>query len=518
MGLGRAAGSGGDRTGKRSGDRTWDRSLDRSSGRTGARADPRPELLRRRNLIPLLVLGFLLVLVSGWRSFEYSRQLLNESQEQSYREVLRVLPRSLLPHLVVDDYVAIEQDLEGVMVDPSIAALLVVDPRGRVLAHLERERPGSRPLLRYGPSRLEPLSPEPIAPQPGPGPKAFGEPAEVRWQRLEAGGSTLGWLRLSHWSTNSLAVVRILARQYLQLMALTLAVFVALLTASVLVVRREGFKREAQLQEQGLELLENSLHDPLTGLANRRGLQVLLEQAIDRFNAERSHHPSPEPNWAKRGRADEPMAGNPVPGVTPERDVLRGELGADLLVICLIDLDEFKPVNDRYGHAVGDQLLVEVGRRLCQCLRTLPVNLGPEQRPPQGSDQAGDARAGQLALADERSNDQVARLGGDEFVCILAGCSSPDQVEGLAQRILHSLGQPFALERHSLTVGASLGIAWSAGSQAPSPLTLLQVADHAMYGAKARGKNHYQLEEIPNPGDLSSATLRPPQADKPGFP
>jgi hypothetical protein len=91
----------------------------RGAGSSDGRADPRPDLLRRRNLIPLLVLGFLLVLVSGWRSFLYSRQLLIDSQEQSFAEVLRVLPRSLLPHLVVDDYVAIEQDLEGVMVDPS---------------------------------------------------------------------------------------------------------------------------------------------------------------------------------------------------------------------------------------------------------------------------------------------------------------------------------------------------------------------------------------------------------------
>jgi GGDEF domain-containing protein len=443
-------------------------------------AGPGPDLLRRRNLIPLLLLGFVLVLLSGWRSFLYSRQLLIDSQEQSYREVLRVLPQGLLPHLVVDDYVALEQDLSGVMVDPSIAALLVVDPRGRVLAHLQRDRPGGPPYLRYGPNRLAPNSPGPIAPNSGPGRPGPGLAAEVRWQRLEAGGSTLGWLRLSHWPTRTLAVVGILARQYLQLMALTLVVFAVLLTASVLVVQREGRRREAQLEEQGLDLLESSLRDPLTGLANRRGLDLLLEREIARFNASR--------------------------GSTS---------AADLLVICLIDLDQFKPINDRYGHAVGDKLLVEVGRRLCQGLRTMAPDLAADLTldlaPGPGAGQPPTGGTGRLALAGDRGVDQVARLGGDEFVCILAGCATVGQAERLAQRILQSLGQPFALERHSLTVGASLGIAYADGSQAPSALALLQAADHAMYGAKAQGKNHVQFEHIHSPDDLSRPRPLPDQ-------
>ena len=326
--------------------------------------------------------------------------------------------------------------------------------------------------MRYGPNRLAPNSPGPIAPKPGPDRPGPGLAAEVRWQRLEAGDSTLGWLRLSHWPTRTLAVVGILARQYLQLMALTLAVFAVLLTASVLVVRREGRRREAQLEEQGLDLLESSLRDPLTGLANRRGLDLLLEREIARFNASRA-----------------------------------AKCAADLLVICLIDLDAFKPINDRYGHAVGDQLLVEVGRRLCQGLRTMAPDLsgdlaldlapGPAAGRPSG------AGTGRLALPGDRGVDQVARLGGDEFVCILAGCATVAQAQGLAQRILQGLGQPFALERHSLTLGASLGIAYADGSQAPSALALLEAADHAIYGAKAQGKNHIQLRHFHNPSDLS---------------
>ena len=448
-------------------------------------AAPGFDLLRRRHLIPLLVLGFVLVLVSGWRSFLYSRQLLIESQEQSYREVLRVLPQGLLPHLVVDDYIALEQDLAGVMVDPSMASLLVVDPQGRVLAHLERQRPGGPSLLRYRPSRVAPNSPGPASPKPDPGRPGIGRagtglPQELRWQRLEAGGSTLGWLRLGHWSTNTLAVVGILARQYLQLMALTLAVFAVLLTASVLVVRREGRRREARLEEQGLDLLESSLRDPLTGLANRRGLDLLLEREIARFNASRA-----------------------------------GKGAADLLVICLIDLDAFKPINDRFGHAVGDQLLVEVGRRLCQGLRTLAPDLSADlaldQAPGPAAGRSAAAGTGRLALPGDRGVDQVARLGGDEFVCILAGCATVAQVQGLAARILQSLVQPFALERHSLTVGASLGIAYADGSQAPSALALLQAADHAMYGAKAQGKNHVQIKQDHNPSDLSRPRPLPDQ-------
>ena len=445
-----------------------------------------PDLLRRRNLIPLLLLGLVLVLLSGWRSFHYSRQLLIESQEQSYRDVLRALPRGLMPHLVVDDYVALEQDLEGVMGDPSIAALLVVNSQGRVLAHLGRNRPGDPPLLRYGPSRLVPNSPAPIAPKPGPGRPAPGVPAEVEvhWQKIEAGGHTLGWLQLSHWSTRTLLLVAILARQYLQLMAFTLVVFAVLLAASVLVVRREGLRREAQLEQQGLVLLESSLRDPLTGLANRRGLELLLDREIARFNASRAGS-----NWAATD-------------------------GADLLVICLIDLDDFKPINDRYGHAVGDKLLVEVGRRLCQGLRTMTPDLSPDLTPGPGLGRPPGAKRGRLALAGERGVDQVARLGGDEFVCILAGCATVAQAEWLAQRILHSILQPFSLEGKSLTVGASLGIACSDGYQAPSSLALIRAADHAMYGAKAQGKNHIQLERIDNPGDLSSPRPQPDQEGK----
>ncbi|WP_238016981.1 diguanylate cyclase [Dactylosporangium sp. AC04546] len=115
----------------------------------------------------------------------------------------------------------------------------------------------------------------------------------------------------------------------------------------------------------------------------------------------------------------------------------------------LVDLDDFKAVNDTLGHPVGDALLVEVGRRLTAAVR---------------------------------SEDLVARLGGDEFAVLL-----PDaECDGVAERILAALGEPVRVHGHVLTAGASVGVAVrEAGEDAHA---LLRHADIAMYAAKQRGK------------------------------
>ncbi|TAP44664.1 EAL domain-containing protein [Arthrobacter sp. S39] len=122
--------------------------------------------------------------------------------------------------------------------------------------------------------------------------------------------------------------------------------------------------------------------------------------------------------------------------------------------VLLVDLDDFKEVNDILGHQAGDDMLVEVARRLRGCVPTADV---------------------------------VARLGGDEFVVLLTACPDADAIAACIVRCLHV---PVTISGTVLRPSLSLGMA-SAGADAISPSELLRQADIAMYAAKAAGKNRF---------------------------
>ena len=128
------------------------------------------------------------------------------------------------------------------------------------------------------------------------------------------------------------------------------------------------------------------------------------------------------------------------------------------LAVMLIDLDDFKLVNDTRGHAAGDALLVAVTERLSSCLR-------PE--------------------------DTCARLGGDEFAVLVEGLDVDDEAGQLAERILAALRQPFGVGDNELTVGASIGL--STSDYGADAAELLIQADLAMYAAKDAGKGTHEF-------------------------
>ena len=162
-------------------------------------------------------------------------------------------------------------------------------------------------------------------------------------------------------------------------------------------------------------------HDPLTGLPNRRVFAETLQTAV--------------------GRA------------------ARGSVGYAVLIV---DLDQFKPVNDVYGHAAGDDVLMEIATRL-----------------------------GGLT----RKSDSVARLGGDEFGFIL-DCVMPEEPTTaavvIAERIIASVEKPIRIGEQSVEVGASIGIA-ICPADGTDPETLLRAADMAMYRAKEEGRGAYRF-------------------------
>ncbi|NTV96528.1 MAG: EAL domain-containing protein [Thiobacillus sp.] len=133
--------------------------------------------------------------------------------------------------------------------------------------------------------------------------------------------------------------------------------------------------------------------------------------------------------------------------------------GGDMMAVCYLDLDEFKPVNDNYGHEAGDQLLVEVANRLTLGLR---------------------------------AGDTVARLGGDEFVILLAGLKDLDECRHTLDRLLRVIASPYEVAGHMVAMSASIGVAVYPLDDT-DPDTLLRHADQSMYVAKESGRNRYHL-------------------------
>ncbi len=167
-----------------------------------------------------------------------------------------------------------------------------------------------------------------------------------------------------------------------------------------------------------LQLTRQAFHDPLTGLPNRLLFEDRVRQALARAHRER---------------------------------------GTLALVFC--DLDDFKTINDRYGHQSGDDVLRSVAARIEGCLREA---------------------------------DTAARFGGDEFVLLLDGLSEPAQAIAAADRVQAAFGQPHSLGGRQVTLGVSIGIAINC-PRTIALETLLEQADRAMYEAKAAGGNCSRL-------------------------
>ena len=185
----------------------------------------------------------------------------------------------------------------------------------------------------------------------------------------------------------------------------------------VLAVRIEDMRTAAQRATLERDTLRTLAHtDALTGLPNRRGLTEVLDRVL--------------------------------PVSVPER----------MTAVYLVDLDGFKPVNDRFGHDVGDALLVAVARRLEGLVR---------------------------------NSDTVARLGGDEFVIVATRLPGDAEAQALGRKLLAGFQQPFQVAGQECRVGLTVGYALAPldGSDA---LSLLKRADAAMYAGKQAGRNCLQ--------------------------
>ena len=180
-----------------------------------------------------------------------------------------------------------------------------------------------------------------------------------------------------------------------------------------------GISRDVTAQVRAENALAYQvLHDPVTGLANRAALMDRMSQALASLDRQ------------------------------PGR-----------LAVLYVDLDHFKEINDSFGHAAGDQVLAEVGRRLSLLSRHV---------------------------------DTVARLGGDEFVLLCGALRDDDDVSLIGDRVVQGIRVPYIADGRDLSVTCSVGIAVTR-DPVTEPELLIREADEAMYGVKEAGRNRYRV-------------------------
>ncbi|MBS0370244.1 MAG: sensor domain-containing diguanylate cyclase [Proteobacteria bacterium] len=171
-------------------------------------------------------------------------------------------------------------------------------------------------------------------------------------------------------------------------------------------------------------LLRLAHHDPLTGLPNRAYLEKRFKDELTDIQS----------------------------------DMLLG--------VAVLDLDGFKPVNDTYGHAIGDSLLVQIAQRLSSALRI---------------------------------SDMLARTGGDEFVVLFPDVGGRESLAQLGERLLGVFNDPFLIAGHRITMGCSIGLS-IAPDDGTDQDSLLRAADAAMYQAKHAGKRRVRLTAVKGAG------------------
>ena len=173
---------------------------------------------------------------------------------------------------------------------------------------------------------------------------------------------------------------------------------------------------ESKLNQEKLEYLAN--HDPVTNLPNRLLMNDRLRQMM-----------------------------------------LRAQRHNSIVAVALVDLDNFKLINDTFGHNRGDQLLQTMAQRMLACVR---------------------------------ESDTVVRLGGDEFVLLLSGLGRGEAMSQVTERVLHAIARPSQIEGRELSVSCSMGVSIFP-RDGRDVQTLLKNADTAMYKAKDYGRNNFQF-------------------------
>lgn len=337
-------------------------------------------------------------------------QMIQVTQERREVALGKGLALAVSDLIVTRNYAQLESDLRQIMGNEAVHNIAATDLNGEVLAFLERKPDSDQVLVNFSIRKLTPpdaLSSAYLIQKQG--------GRSVLWYQIDP-GIPLGWIRLESYASLDDALLESLRRN---IMLSTVILFIGLFGASIILFYRA--KKKTQSAERRLiqrnEILHDAAHlDALTNLPNRLSLNSMMHDAM------------------RSSRA-----------------------GGYLLAVCFLDLDDFKEVNDRFGHQVGDKLLIAAARRMKKVIR---------------------------------ESDAVIRLAGDEFVLLLGGINQEEDLDASLGRILTAIAASCMIDGDNVSVSASVGVSiYPTDGTAASDL--VTYADTAMYQAKRKGKNSW---------------------------
>ena len=365
-------------------------------------------MLRGALAIGLSVIG-LAIVAAVW--VNNKAQSLRQSDRMATANVMiNGVALAIGSDIISRDYGDLETHLKQAMADVRLVSVLVTDTSGHVLSHLRRASQAQAAQVIFDDAQITP-------PTDGVWVRTTKTTVE-EWGRIDV-GVPVGWIRLEVSSTELDNAVDDLRLKVSVTLVVASVLLLGALSAVLLRTRALIRMEEAELLDRNHELEQVAFRDSLTGLPNRHLLEDRIRQAMS--YSKRSEH---------------------------------------FVVICFMDLDGFKAVNDAYGHDAGDKVLCEMAERLTLCMR---------------------------------ENDTVARLGGDEFVIVMTEVDTDHAYEEVLKRVLNVLEEPVHINGGIVaTISASIGVTVYPNDNS-DPMVLLEHADQAMYQAKRAGKNRWAV-------------------------
>jgi len=421
---------------------------------TAAVLPPADSLVRRltrlnlRLLSMTMLLTFLLLATATW-------YVARERQLHSAELSARLLANSVSPMLVFADRAAAQVELEAFSRRSDLLLVQVQTPDGAVFAQWQ-SGPQASPLQLAAPAGLA----------------QTGVQSATGWSALEVWAP----IRLKDELVGVLVLRESLASLHLSLLLLSgvalalMALMILMAWRGLVLVQRNALGPLVELSHLAEQVAQQRDYSKLATIYRRDEVGRLGErfnemlkrieiwQADLRLQLEQEH---------EAGQKFERLAHQDSLTGLPNRLYFQGELQrhlalcvdhGELMALMFIDLDNFKQVNDQYGHDVGDEVLCEVSRRMSAVVR---------------------------------SRDVLCRLGGDEFALILPELPDEAVAEQLAQRLIAAVRVSMTIRGAVMPIGATVGLAF-APLDASEATALLNASDHAMYAAKRAGKNTFR--------------------------